>query len=77
MYLKDSDSSTYIDPVVHYNDLTNYHNCLSNSPPVPPKVPSMKFPTILDQRPIASPDVLTYHTTDKYPNVENAYHGRC
>ena len=77
MYLKDSDSSTYIDPVVHYNDLTNYHNCLSNSPPVPPKVPSMKFLTILDQRPIASPDVLTYHTTDKYPNVEKAYHGPC
>jgi hypothetical protein len=77
MYLKDYDNSTYIDPVVQYNDLDNYHNCLSNSPPTAHRVPSMKFPTILDQHPISSPNVLTYQTTDKYPNVEKAYHGPC
>jgi hypothetical protein len=77
MYLKDSDSTNYIAPVVHYNDLSNYHNCLSNSPPLSGKVPSMKFPTILEQKPITSTNVLTYNTTDKYPKVDKAYHGPC
>ena len=69
--------SNYVAPMNNYVDLDKYNIDTQFGPPVPPSVPSMQFPTILEQQPIQSYDILTHSTDQNYPNVNKAYGNHC
>ena len=65
--------SKYVNPFSSYQELESYN---SNSPLLPPTVPSSKFQTILEQDYEKQPyDILTYQqkTGVQYPSLETAY----
>ena len=65
--------SNYVAPMNNYVDLDKYNKDTQFGPPLPSSVPSMQFPTILDQKPIQSYDILTHNTSQNYPDVNKAY----
>ena len=69
--------SNYIAPMNNYVDLEKYNIDTQFGPPVPPSVPSMQFPTILEQKPIQSYEILTHETKQNYPDVNKAYGNNC
>lgn len=69
--------SNYIAPMNNYVDLDKYNIDTQFGPPVPPSVPSMQFPTILEQKPIQSYEILTHGTVQNYPDVNKAYGNNC
>lgn len=69
--------SGYVMPMNNYVDLDKYNKDTQFGPPLPPHVPSANFPTILEQKPIQSYDILTHNTNQNYPDVSNAYGNNC
>lgn len=67
----------YVAPMNNYVDLEKYNKETQFGPPLRPSVPSMQFPTILEQKPIQSYDVLTHNTNQNYPDVNKAYGNNC
>lgn len=72
-----NDQNYYVAPMNNYVELENYNKDTQLGPPVPPSTPSMKFPTILEQKPISSYNVLTHDTIHHYPDVNKAYGTTC
>jgi glutaredoxin len=71
-------TNSYTNLLDDYSDLHHYNNAsMKHGPPLPPTVPSNKFPTILKQDPIESYDVLTHGTLHQYPDVGKAYGHDC
>lgn len=70
-------TNSYNNVMSSYANLEKYNKAASFGPKLPPTVPSSHFPTILQQKPIASYDVLTHHTESQYPNVSKAYGDSC
>lgn len=69
--------SNYVSRMNNYVNLDKYNIETQSGPPVPPSVPSMQFPTILEQNSIQSPEILTHGTNKNYPNVKKAYGNNC
>lgn len=70
-------SNSYNSALSTYANLEKYNKASHFGPKLPPTVPSSNFPTILEQKPIASYDVLTHHTQHQYPDVDKAYGTSC
>lgn len=69
--------SGYVMPMNNYVDLDKYNKDTQFGPALPAQVPSANFPTILEQKPIQSYDILTHNTSQNYPDVNNAYGNSC
>ena len=69
--------SGYVMPMNNYVDLDKYNKETQFGPALPSQVPSANFPTILEQKPIQSYDILTHNTSQNYPDLNNAYGDSC
>lgn len=70
-------SNSYNNSMSSYANLEKYNKASHFGPKLPPTTPSNNFPTILEQKPIASYDVLTLGSQTEYPGVKNAYGDSC
>lgn len=78
MYSSGEYKSTILSPYSKYSDLSLYNKGSFMGPILPSTVPSMQYPTLLEQKKIQDYDVLTLQTHDtNYTTTDKAYGTSC